>query len=177
MRTTARKTTVTIAATALLGGWGALSGGPAEASSPAPVARLGAGSQPSSCRPANHLAKITSAPASSGHRHYRVSLTAAAGYEPCVLAGSPTDVTFHRHGSPIGVTAGAYGPQHTPVTFAPGHPVHFDIQVPNDAVGAPADEADFTLRTPDGMIPGESAAYGTLSVGAGAAVGPVQPGA
>ncbi|MFD8424483.1 DUF4232 domain-containing protein [Streptomyces sp. NPDC059668] len=129
----------------------------------------------SACRPANHMAKIAQAPASSGHHHYRVTLTAAPGYESCRLAGSPTDVRFYRHGTPDAVTAGQYGPQHMVVTFGPGHPVHFDIQVPNRARSTSADEASFTLRTPDGVIPGETSAYGRLTVTSGTVIGPVQP--
>ncbi|MFF2998792.1 DUF4232 domain-containing protein [Streptomyces sp. NPDC057950] len=121
------------------------------------------------------MAKITRAPSSSGHRHYRVTLTAAPGYEPCRLAGSPTDVRFCRHGSAEAVTVGQYGPQHVVVTFGPGHPVHFDIRVPDRAGSTPADEASFTLRTPDGMIPGETSAYGRLNVAPGTVIGPVRP--
>ncbi|MFG2721185.1 DUF4232 domain-containing protein [Streptomyces sp. NPDC048416] len=152
----------------------AVGGGVAQASS----STAGAGSEaPSACRPANHTAKIVAAPASAGHRHYRVTLTAARGYAPCKLAGSPGDVRFYHHGAPDGVTAGRYGSQNTVVTFGPGHPVHFDIQVPNSAGGAPADAAGFTLGAPRGVIPGESTAYGPLTVGAGTVIGPVQRGA
>ncbi|WEB38073.1 DUF4232 domain-containing protein [Streptomyces yunnanensis] len=175
MRTTTRKIAVTAAATALVG---ALGGGTAaHASSSTTATSADGNAAPSACRPANHIAKIGAAPATSGHRHYRVTLTAAPGYEPCRLAGSPTDVRFYHHGSLDGVTAGRYGPQHMAVTFGPGHPVHFDIQVPHGSAGAPADEATFTLRTPDGVIPGESSARGRLVVDAGTAIGPVRPGA
>jgi hypothetical protein len=133
---------------------------------------------PSACRPANHTAKITPGPGSAGHFHYEVTLTAAPGYATCQLAGSPTDAKFSDHGSLKGVTAGTYGDQGTVVNFGPGHPVHFDIQVPDDTTGTPADEVTFTLRTPDGgVIPGESFADGTLTVDAGTVIGPVQPGA
>ncbi|WP_330459901.1 DUF4232 domain-containing protein [Streptomyces sp. NBC_00820] len=175
MRTTTWKTAVTAATTLLVG---ALGGGPAQASLPTAAASPDAGVAPSSCRPANHIAEIAADAPSSGHRHYRVTLTAAPGYEPCELAGSPTDVRFSRHGLPDGVTAGRYGSQSTVVTFGPGHPVHFDIQVPSGAGGVLADEAAFTLRTPDGgVIPGESTAYGQFTVDAGTLIGPVGPGA
>ncbi|MFJ4914101.1 DUF4232 domain-containing protein [Streptomyces sp. NPDC088726] len=168
MRTT-RKIAVTIAAAALLGA----TGGPsAQATSVAAV-----GTAPSACRPANHLAKIAGASSSAGHRHYRVTLTAPRGYDPCRLAGSPTDVRFSDHGAESGITAGRYGSQRTAVTFGPGHPVHFDIQVPSNDRGAPADEASFTLRAPDGEIPGTSVADGKLRVAAGTLVGPVRSGA
>ncbi|MEU0782545.1 DUF4232 domain-containing protein [Streptomyces sp. NPDC006173] len=134
------------------------------------------GADPSACRPANHTARIAAGPAGAGHRHYRVTLTAAPGYEPCRLAGSPADMRFHQHGSPRGVTTGRYGPQHAVVTFGPGHPVHFDIRVPGGPGGVRADEATFTLRTPDGVIPGESSAHGPLVVDAGTVIGPVLSG-
>ncbi|MFG3586118.1 hypothetical protein [Streptomyces sp. NPDC047990] len=152
---------------------GAAEAGVARASAPTAAGPA----SPSACRPANHTARIAPAPASSGHRHYRVTLTAARGYEPCRPAGSPTDVRFSRHGSPDAVRVGRYGPQHGVVTFGPGHPVHFDIQVPNGTAGVPADEVSFTLRTPDGVIPGESGAYGHLTVAPGTVVGPLRPGA
>ncbi|MGW7577290.1 DUF4232 domain-containing protein [Streptomyces sp. NPDC054765] len=174
MRTT-RKIAVTAAAVAVLAG--VAGGAAAQASAPAGAATVSADKAPSACRPANHTAKITVGPATAGHLHYRVTLTAAPGYEPCRLAGSPTDVRFYHHGSLNGVTAGRYGPQGTVVTFGPGHPVHFDIQVPHSAGGAPADEATFTLKAPDGVIPGESTAYGPLTVDAGTVLGPVRPGA
>lgn len=168
MRTT-RKIAVAIAATALLGAAG---GEMAQAAAVKPV-----GAAPSACRPANHIAKITKAPNSAGHRHYRVTLTAPRGYDPCRLAGSPTSVRFSNHGSENGITAGRYGNQRTAVTFGPGHPVHFDIQVPNNGRGISADEASFTLRAPDGDIPGTSFAEGKLKVATGTLVGPVQRGA
>ncbi|MCX5387244.1 DUF4232 domain-containing protein [Streptomyces sp. NBC_00083] len=154
---------------------GVVGGGVAQAS-PSAVGALGAHA-PSACRPANHMAKISAAPASSGHRHYRVTLTAARGYESCRLAGSPTDVRFYHHGAADKVTAGRYGAQNKAVTFGPGHPVHFDIQVPNGKRGARADEAAFTLRAPGGVIPGKSTAHGQLTVSAGTVIGPVQAGA
>ncbi|MEE1802112.1 MULTISPECIES: DUF4232 domain-containing protein [unclassified Streptomyces] len=166
---TDRRIAVTLAATVLAGAAGA---GAAQAS---PTA--GSGAAPSSCRPANHTAKITEAAASSGHRHYRVTLTAPRGYEPCTLAGSPTDVRFSNDGSDSGVTAGRYGGQETAVTFGPGHPVHFDIQVPSAGLGTPANEASFTLRAPGGQIPGTSFAEGALTVADGTVIGPVQHGA
>lgn len=171
MTRTNRKVAVVLAATALLG---AASGGVGVAQ--AATATAG-GSAPSACRPANHLGKISAAPDSSGHRHYRVTLTAPRGYDPCTLAGSPTEVRFSNHGVENGVTAGHYGDQRTAVTFGPGHPVHFDIQVPHSGRAASADEATFTLRAPDGEIPGTSVAEGTFKVTAGTLVGPVRRGA
>lgn len=171
-----RKLVVTVAATALAG---TAAVGVAQASTSTSTHTSGAvaAGAPSSCRPANHIAKITPDAASAGHRHYRVTLTAAPGYESCKLAGSPSGVRFYNHGSLDGVTAKAYGKQTTAVTFGPGHPVHFDIQVPNSAAGAPANEATFTLKAPDGVIPGESSATGSLTVDAGTQIGPVQAGA
>ncbi|MFG3281311.1 hypothetical protein [Streptomyces sp. NPDC048111] len=149
---------------------GAVGGGVAQA---APSG----GGAPSACRPANHLAKISAAPASSGHRHYRVTLTAAPGYAACELAGSPVDVRFSHHGAVGAVTAGRYGSQSAVVRFGPGHPVHFDIQVPSGPRAIPADEATFTLSAPGGVIPGESTAHGALAVAPGTVVGPVRAGA
>ncbi|MFJ7996133.1 DUF4232 domain-containing protein [Streptomyces sp. NPDC096310] len=169
MMRTNRKMAATLAAVVLAG---AASAGVAQA---APAA--GGSVAPSACRPANHTAKITAADNTTGHRHYRVTLTAPRGYEPCRLAGSPTDVRFSNHGEDSGLTAGSYGGQETVVTFGPGRPVHFDIQVPNNGGGAPADEASFTLRAPDGQIPGTSFAEGGLTVAAGTLIGPVQRGA
>ena len=166
--TTAAAVTATAAATVLAVGGGVAFASPSAAAD---------GGMPSACRPANHTAKITPAPASSGHRHYRVTLTAAPGYAPCRLAGSPADVRFYHRGSLDPVTAGRYGSQHTAVTFGPGRPVHFDIQAPNAAPGARADEATFTLMAPGGEIPGKSSAHGALTVHAGTVVGPVQRGA
>ncbi|MFI9630729.1 hypothetical protein [Streptomyces sp. NPDC052042] len=164
----------TIATTVLTGaaGVGGGDGGGAAQASPAT-----GGGAPSACRPANHIAKITEAPASAGHSHYRVTLTAPRGYEPCRLAGSPTDVRFSYRGSEIGITAGRYGDQSTMVTFGPDHPVHFDIQVPSSARGTAADEASFTLRAPDGEIPGTSVAEGRARVASGTLIGPVRRGA
>ncbi|MFE5051273.1 DUF4232 domain-containing protein [Streptomyces sp. NPDC056637] len=135
------------------------------------------GTAPSACRPANHTAKITEAPAGAGHHHYRVTLRAPRGYDPCELAGSPNDVRFSDRGSQTRITAGHYGDQRAAVTFGPGHPVHFDIQVPNAARQVSADEASFTLRAPDGQIPGTSFAEGGLKVATGTLVGPMQQGA
>ncbi|MFI5664185.1 DUF4232 domain-containing protein [Streptomyces sp. NPDC051684] len=172
MRTTYGKIAVTATATVLAA---ALGGGLAQTS----VAAAGSpeGPMPSSCRPANHTARITQDASSSGHSHYRVTLTAAPGYEPCTLAGSPVDVQFSHRGVPIAFPAAGYGPQDVPVRFGPGHPVHFDIQVPNALPGVRADEATFTLSTPRGRIPGESTASGPLRVTEGTVVGPVRPGA
>ncbi|SEB86249.1 Protein of unknown function [Streptomyces misionensis] len=135
------------------------------------------GTAPSACRPANHLARITEGPASAGHRHYRVTLTAPRGYDACRLAGSPTDVRFWNHDSRTGAAAGHCGDQKATVTFGPGHPVHFDIQVPNNGHGTRSDEASFTLRAPDGEIPGTSYAEGAFDAAPGTLIGPVQPGA
>ncbi|MFJ4920915.1 DUF4232 domain-containing protein [Streptomyces sp. NPDC088725] len=182
MMRTDRKTAATLAvplaatmavAAVLAGVAGA---GAAQASQVSPAADRGVA--PSACRPANHLAKIAAEPANSaGHRHYRVTLTAPRGYESCELAGSPADVRFSNHGSDSGIAAGRYGDQKTVVTFGHGHPVHFDVQVPNDGTGKPADGASFTLRAPEGLIPGTSFAEGALTVAAGTLIGPVQRGA
>ncbi|MEU8542032.1 DUF4232 domain-containing protein [Streptomyces sp. NPDC048717] len=136
----------------------------------------GRGAAPSACRPANHTAKIAEAPASAGHHHYRVTLTAPRGYDPCRLAGSPADARFLRQGKPSGITAGRYGEQGTAVTFGPGHPVHFDVQVPNDARQVPVDEMSFTLQAPGGQIPGSSFAEGRMNIAAGTLIGPVEQG-
>ncbi|MFB8241116.1 DUF4232 domain-containing protein [Kitasatospora purpeofusca] len=132
---------------------------------------------PSACRPANHLARIAQDQSSAGHLHFRVTLTAPAGYAPCVLAGSPTDLSFSDDGRTLPVTAGSYGDQTGAVTFGPGRPVHFDIQVRNNGRTSPADEASFTLHGPDGAIPGTSVAEGAFVVSEGTLVGPVRPGA
>ncbi|MFE6746195.1 DUF4232 domain-containing protein [Kitasatospora purpeofusca] len=132
---------------------------------------------PSACRPANHLARIAQDRSSAGHLHFRVTLAAPAGYAPCRLAGSPTDVGFSEHGATLPVTAGSYGDQTGVVTFGPGRPVHFDIQVRNNGSTSPADEASFTLHGPGGAIPGTSVAEGAFVVSEGTLVGPVQPGA
>ncbi|MFH8347593.1 DUF4232 domain-containing protein [Streptomyces sp. NPDC018045] len=166
MMRTNRVMVISLAATVLAGAAGA---GVAQAS-PTTAGSVA----PSACRPANHTAKITNAPSSSGHRHYRVTLTAPRGYEPCQLAGSPTNVRFSNHDSQLGITPGRYGNQGTAVTFGPGHPVHFDIQVPNNGRGTPADEVTFTLQAPDGEIPGTSVAQGTLKVATGTLIGPVR---
>ncbi|MDT0435974.1 MULTISPECIES: DUF4232 domain-containing protein [Streptomyces] len=167
MMRTHRTIAVSLAAVVLSGG--AVAG--------AAQAATAAGSAPSACRPANHIARITPAPGSAGHRHYRVTLTAPRGYASCRLAGSPSDVRFTEHGARVGVSAGRYGDQRTVVTFGPGHPVHFDIQVPDGRRARPADRASFTLRAPGGVIPGTSVATGRLKVAAGTVVGPVVRGA
>lgn len=128
---------------------------------------------PSSCRPANHRGVVTTDQPSAGHVHYRVTLTAAPGYAPCVLAGTPSDLVFHLGNGPLGVTAVPSGRQGAPVTFAPGQPVHFDIQVRNTPGRAPADAVTFTLPG----IPGDSFAGGGMAVDAGTQVGPIEPGA
>ncbi|MGW6355113.1 DUF4232 domain-containing protein [Streptomyces sp. NPDC055092] len=135
------------------------------------------GTAPSACRPANHTAKITEAPSSAGHHHYRVTLRAPRGYDSCELAGSPKDVRFSDHGSLTRIAVGQYGDQRAVVTFGPGHPVHFDIQVPNHARQVSADEASFTLQAPDGQIPGTSFAQGRLKIATGILIGPLQQGA
>lgn len=84
---------------------------------------------------------------------------------------------FSNHGSDSGVTAGRYGSQETVVTFGPGHPVHFDVQVPSGGRGIAVNEASFTLRAPGGQIPGTSVAEGSLKVATGTLIGPVQRGA
>lgn len=132
---------------------------------------------PSACRPANHLAKITQDRSGAGYLHFRVTLTAAKGYAACRLAGSPADVAFAHHGTPLGITAGRYGGQRAVVSFGPGRPVHFDVRVPDRGRSTPADEVSFTLRAPGGEIPGASAATGRFRVAPGTAVGPVRPGA
>ncbi|BBC91529.1 DUF4232 domain-containing protein [Streptomyces griseofuscus] len=115
-------------------------------------------------RPANLKTKITQDAASSGHRHYRVTLAAAPRTSACQLGGSPRDVKFYDNSSLKGVTAKPYGSQGTKVTFGPGHPVHFDIQVPSTTKGAKANRVVFTLRTPaSGIIPGDQESDGKLS--------------
>ncbi|MCS0636693.1 DUF4232 domain-containing protein [Streptomyces sp. LP05-1] len=166
MRTTRKSAAVLAAALLCAAGAGTAQAAPARS-----------GGAPSACRPANHTAKITDAPGSAGHHHYRVTLTAPRGYEACDLAGSPAGVHFSYRGSQSRVTAGHYGDQRTKVVFGPGHPVHFDIQVPNNARSVPADEVSFTLRAPGGDIPGTSFAEGRLAVAAGTLIGPVQSGA
>ncbi|RRQ76704.1 hypothetical protein CQW39_20220 [Streptomyces griseofuscus] len=64
------------------------------------------------------------------------------------------------------------------MTFGPGHPVHFDIQVPSTTKGVKANRVVFTLRTPgSGIIPGDQEADGKLSVDFATQIGPVRPGA
>ena len=133
--------------------------------------------RPSACRPANHRGVITPDEPSAGHLHYRVTLTAPPGYEPCTLAGAPAQVTFHSPGgAPLGVEVTAAAEQGAPVTFGPGHDVHFDIAVRNQPGGARAASVTFVLTTPGGEIPGEQEASGNLQVDAGSRVGPVQAG-
>lgn len=168
MRTSRKPATAVTAALAALAALATAATGTAQAAQPA---------APSACRPANHRATITPDRPSAGHLHFRVTLTAPAGYAPCTLAGSPTDLRFSDHGDPLPVTAGRYGDQGAPVTFGPGRPVHFDIQVPNGPATRPADEAAYTLTTPDGTIPGTSVAEGTFAVSRGTLAGPVRPGA
>ncbi|MFD7292868.1 DUF4232 domain-containing protein [Streptomyces sp. NPDC059897] len=170
MRTTTGKLTAT--ATVLAA---ALGGGLTQAS----AAATGSPEEPrpSSCRPANHTARITQDASSAGHSHYRVTLTAAPGYERCTLAGSPVEVQFSHNGVPISLPTGSYGDQDVPVRFGPGHPAHFDIQVPDQLPTIPADEATFTLSTPTGQIPGDSAASGKLRITEGTVIGPVVAGA
>ncbi|MFD7918711.1 DUF4232 domain-containing protein [Streptomyces sp. NPDC059740] len=166
------KFVMTVAGVALAGVAGV---GVAQAATPVQSADSGA---PSSCRPANLTTKITPDAASAGHRHYRVTLTAAPGTSACTLAGSPDDVKFYNNSSLKGVTTKPYGSQGTAVTFGPGHPVHFDIQVPSASKGASANRVVFTLKTPGGgVIPGDQEADGSLSVDAGTQIGPVQAGA
>ncbi|MFF2852886.1 DUF4232 domain-containing protein [Streptomyces sp. NPDC058001] len=174
---TNQKIAVTLAATVLAGTAGAAVAQASPVTSSVTSSATGRSVAPSACRPANHTAKITEGAHSAGHRHYRVTLTAPRGYEPCKLAGSPTNVRFSHHGSDSEVTAGRYGRQGTVVTFGPGHPVHFDIQVPSNRRGIRADEASFTLRAPRGQIPGTSFADGRLKVATGTLIGPVRPGA
>ncbi|MFF7361914.1 DUF4232 domain-containing protein [Streptomyces sp. NPDC008125] len=164
-----QRITVVLAAAVLAAGAGA---GAVQASQ-----ATAGGSAPSACRPANHAATITQADSTAGHSHYRVTLTAPRGYEPCELAGSPTGARFLNHGADSGVTPRSYGGQETAVTFGPGHPVHFDIQVPSGGRGLPADEVAFTLQAPGGEIPGTSFAEGAFRVADGTLVGPVQQGA
>lgn len=157
---------VTVAATCAVGTAGAAAAAPAApAGDPAP----------SACRGANQTGVVTPAPSSAGHVHYRVVLTAAPGTSPCLLQGSPTDVGFSLNGSPRAVEATPYGDQTTPVAFGPGAPVAFDIRVPSGDGPANANEVTFTLRAPDGEIPGFAGANGPLGVDAGTQIGPVEP--
>jgi hypothetical protein len=146
---------------------GLVTGPPAAAAPPA---------RPSACRPANHLAKVVQAPHSAGHHHYRVTLTAPHGYASCTLAGSPVDVRFTQAGKDTRITPGRYGKQERKAVLAYGHPVHFDVQVPDGARQVPADEVAFTLRAPEGEIPGTSFADGRLKVARGTLIGPVRAG-
>ena len=84
------------------------------------------------------------------------------------LLGVPTHVEFHSPGgSLLGVEATPEAGQSSPVTFGPGHDVHFDIQVRNQPGGPQAGSVTFTLNTPQGEIPGEQEASGSLPVQAG----------
>ena len=136
-------------------------------------------SAPSACRPANYQGKIVQDDPTAGVRHYRVTLTAAPGYENCTLQGSPKDVVFAQGAGPAGVDSSPVGDQGTKVTFGPGHPVHFDIATPNTPGGAPVTGASFTLSAPGGVIPGSGAADATapMQVDKGTTIGPVQAGA
>ena len=154
--------------------------GSGSGSGPAGSGPAGADSgAPSSCRPANHRGTIRPAEPSAGHRHYTVTLTAAPGYSPCTLAGAPTQVVFFSGGGgPLGVESRSSTQRGEAVTFGPGHPVHFDVQVPNSPGGARGARMTFTLRTPGGgFIPGDQDASGAVEVDAGTQIGPVQPGA
>jgi hypothetical protein len=144
----------------------------------APAPGAAHSSAPSSCRPANYQGTITLDHPSMGSRHYRVTLTAAAGYANCTLQGSPRDVLFSQGAGPAGVSATPYGDQHSPVTFGPGHPVHFDIQTPNTPGGALVDGASFTLAAPGGVIPGTgvASAQDQMRVDQGTQIGPVLAG-
>jgi hypothetical protein len=151
---------------------------PGQVDAVAPGVRLAPGPAASACRPANHRGTITPDHPSAGHRHYRVTLTAPAGFVPCRLAGIPGKVVFYSGGGgPLGVTAQpAEGAAPAPVSFGPGHPVHFDIQVPDSPGGAQAGRITFILPAPGGPIPGEQDAGGALAVDAGTQIGPIQPG-
>ena len=169
---------VLVVAAATTAGLGILAG-PAYGANPKPTltSALAAADAPSSCRPANHRAVINPDERSAGHRHYRVVLTAAPGYADCTLAGAPTDVIFHSAGgAPLGVQSTPASGQAQPVTFGPGRPVHFDIQVPNTPGGARAGSVTFTLPAPGGVIPGEQEAGGPMEVDNGTQIGPIQPG-
>jgi hypothetical protein len=128
---------------------------------------------PSSCRPANHRTTLAPDTDSAGHHHYRVTLTAAPGYDDCVLQGVPSAVVFTRAGAPVDV---AVVPSQQPapvVTFGPGAPVHLDIQVPDAPVGTPADSVSFELPG----VAGLDGATGPMTLSSGVQVSPVEPGA
>ena len=127
---------------------------------------------PSACRPANLRAAVEPAPASAGHSHYSVVLTAAPGTADCTLQGSPSNLVFSLNGSPRAVDTVPYGDQTRPVEFGPADPVQFDIQVPNSSGPAQANQVDFTPNAPDGEIPGAFTAYGPIGVDGGMQVGP-----
>lgn len=177
-RTARGLTGVLVVAAATTAGLGLLTG-PAYAANPNEALQpaQGAADAPSSCRPANNRAVVKPDRPSAGHRHYRVVLTAAPGYGDCTLAGIPTDVIFHGGGgAPLGVqSTPASGPAQ-PVTFGPGRPVHFDIQVPNTPGGARAGSVTYTLPAPGGVIPGEQQAGGPMEVDSGTQIGPIQAG-
>ncbi|WP_224389322.1 hypothetical protein [Pseudonocardia sp. ICBG1293] len=129
---------------------------------------------PSACRPANQRAVIEPAPASAGHRHYSVVLSAAPGTAPCLLSGSPSDLVFSLNGSPrASEVAVPYGDQTRAVEFGPGEPVAFDVQIRNSAGPATANELQFSLHGPGGDVPGSFLAQGPIGVDAGIQVGPV----
>jgi hypothetical protein len=135
-------------------------------------------SAPSACRPANYKGSIKLGPSSMGARHYRVTLKAAPGYENCTLQGFPAHVRFSQGKSEAGVsTSHETGQRTAPVTFGPGHPVHFDIKTPNTPGGAPVDGASFLLPAHGGIIPGAGLAQGRMQIGRGTQVGAIQPGA
>ncbi|MCP2336044.1 hypothetical protein FHU30_001374 [Actinomadura rupiterrae] len=128
------------------------------------------------CNPKNHAGKITRTSASAGHLHFRVSLVAKHGFA-CVLAGSPRIVRFYLGSHLLPFSAGHYGPQSKKVWFGPGHPVHFDIQVPNFGATVLANHVTFRLRGPNGLFFFRSKAHGVLVVGPGTLIGPVMHGA
>ncbi|GAA1396994.1 hypothetical protein GCM10009613_48980 [Pseudonocardia kongjuensis] len=128
---------------------------------------------PSSCRPDHVNATVTPAPASAGHRHYTVVLSAAPGTAPCTLAGSPSNPVFSLNGSPRAVTALPHGEQSRAVVFGPADPVQFDVQVPDGPGPASANEITMTPYSPDSPFPGPVTAHGPLAVDAGTLVGPV----
>lgn len=140
------------------------------------TASASAGEKTSACRPGNTRGRITPDAGSAGHRHYRVTVTAAPNTLPCKLKGSPEHVVFYKGDSPLGVNAGTYGDQSKTVTLRPGGSVHFDIQVPDSSGPAKGNRVDFTLRAPGGVIPGEQVATGAFGVDAGTRIGPVQAG-
>jgi hypothetical protein len=136
-------------------------------------------SAPSACRPANYQATISQGRPSMGSRHYRVTLKAAPGYADCTLQGFPRDVVFSHGNGPAGVsTTHETGQSTTPVTFGPGHPVHFDVKTPSGPGGAPVDGASFLLPAPGAVIPGSgyATAAAPVRVGQGTQIGAIHPG-